>query len=126
MPPSFIVLDSGAVTFLAQASSRAEQLLSNVRRYGSPRVLSPTLLECLPAAPRDARVNQFLKHCHIITDIPVGLVRVANMARREAGRGSALDALVVACAVGGAVITGDRDDFKALAAHLPDVTVVTI
>lgn len=127
MLPNRHILDSGAVTFLAGGSSRAQSAHKRILRVGSPLVLSPTLLECLPPAPRDANVNRYLKQCQIVTEIPERLVRLAVMARHEAGKGSALDALVTAYALGGgAVVTGDLDDFTALAAHLPDVTVLPI
>jgi hypothetical protein len=124
--PRPVVLDSGAVTFFAEGSARADALLAELRKYGAPVVLSPTLLECLPAPPQDANVNRFLKRCRIEQVVPVQTVRLAALARHRAGRGSALDALVVAFGAECTVVTGDRDDFRALAAHVPDVTVVTI
>lgn len=119
-----VVLDSGAVTFLAGRSARARALRRSFKR--APIVLSVTLLECLPPAPRDAEVNKFLKTCRIVTDVPLWMVRSAARARHNAGVGSPFDALVAAYSQSAVVVTSDKKDFVALASQLIDVTVITI
>jgi predicted nucleic acid-binding protein len=126
MPPNQIVLDSSAVTFLASKSQRAALLADKLRAYGKLVVLSITLAECVPPPPKDAEVNRFLKDCKVNLEMPEMVARRASLARYRAGQGSAIDALVAAYAVGGAVVTGDRGDFEALAAHLPGLKVVAI
>ncbi|MEP7113491.1 MAG: hypothetical protein ABI862_09520 [Ilumatobacteraceae bacterium] len=57
---------------------------------------------------------------------PTAARRAAEL-RRRARRGSAVDAIVVALAEpGGNVLTGDKADIEALAAHAHDVSVETI
>ena len=91
-------------------------------------VPSPVLVECLHGDPaRDAKANRLLKSCDIVTDIDEGVARRAAWLRTRARRGSAIDALVVACAEpGGSVLTGDPGDIGALAAHANDVRVERI
>jgi predicted nucleic acid-binding protein len=120
-----VLLDSGAVTFFASNSGRARSVGRALPGF-APMVLSITLAECLRGSPGDARTNRFLKDCTVVETVPESIARDAARIRTLASRGSAIDALMVAYAEGGTVITGDRDDFLALAAHIPDVTVVVI
>jgi len=76
---------------------------------------------------RDANTHRFLKTCIIESTVSVGVARRAAELRRLARRGSAVDALVVATAEpGGTVLTGDRADIEALAAHADRVGVDVI
>jgi hypothetical protein len=69
-------------------------------------------------------VNRFMKTCQIVELLPERLARRAASLRAQAGRGSAVDAVVVATAEpGGDVLTGDLGDLGALAAHAVDVGV---
>lgn len=69
-------------------------------------------------------MNRFLKHCDVIEVLPKRVARRAGTLRLLAGRGSAVDALVVATAKpGGTVLTGDIADLRALADHADDVEV---
>lgn len=122
-----IVLDSGAVSRLAERSQRAAALLIALRRHGlwPPTVPSPVLVECLTGrADRHANINRLLKTCDIATGVSERLARRAAVLRHRAGRGSAVDALVVAIAEpGGSVVTSDPLDLGALAGHAADVTL---
>ena len=95
---------------------------------GPPVVLTPVLIECLTGhGPRDARVNQFLKACDVIDSVSLRLARRAAHLRTVAGRGSAVDALVVAQAEPhGMVLTGDLADLRALADRAIDVVVEAV
>lgn len=84
------------------------------------------LVECLRGTPRDAPTYIFLKNCRILESVPREIWLEAARLRSRAGRGSAVDALVVAYATHGTVMTGDNEDISALAAHARDVTVITI
>jgi predicted nucleic acid-binding protein len=76
---------------------------------------------------RDANTNRFLKTCIIESNVSVTVARRAAELRRLARTGSAVDALVVAIAEpGGTVLTGDRADIEALAAHAVRVSVEVI
>ena len=82
-------------------------------------------MESLSGRPSpDTIVDRFLKTCSIIEDLPEGLARRAGALRAQAGRGSAVDATVVALAEpGGTVLTRDLKDMRALAAHALEVQV---
>jgi hypothetical protein len=125
-----LVLDSGAVTGLAERSRDALALILAFREEGlwPPKVPAVVLIECLQGhAGRDANENRFLKTCDIAESVSQSLARRAAFLRRLARRGSAVDALVVASAEpGGTVLTSDPDDLEALASHATDVTIVRI
>jgi hypothetical protein len=122
-----LILDSGAVSRLAERSTQTLALLLSLRDEGlwPPGVPSAVLIECLQGhAGRDANENRLLKACAIVEVVPQALARRAALLRRLARRGSAVDALVVASAEpGGVVLTSDPADLEALAAHAEDVRV---
>lgn len=122
-----LVLDSGAVSHLAERSKRAAALILTLRDEGlwPPAVPSVVLVECLQGdAGRDAETNRFLKTCDIVEELPESLARRAAQLRRRARKGSAVDALVVAFAEpAGTVLTSDAKDLGALAQHAPGVLV---
>jgi hypothetical protein len=125
-----LVLDSGAVTRLAERSQSAAALILAFREEDlwPPSVLSVVLVECLEGhAGRDALANRFLKTCDIAMEVPETLARRAAALRRRARRGSAVDALVVAFAEpGGTVLTSDPLDLSALAGYANRVSVEKI
>ncbi|HET6279540.1 MAG TPA: hypothetical protein VFH73_01185 [Polyangia bacterium] len=125
-----LVLDSGAVTRLAERSRDALALIVALRGEGlwPPIVPAVVLVECLQGhAGRDANENRLLKTCDVAAAIPEALARRAALLRRRACRGSAVDALVVAFAEpDGTVLTSDPGDLEALASHANGVAIVTI
>jgi len=122
-----LILDSGGVSRLTERSTAAAALLAALRTEGlwPPIVPTPVLIEALHGHPaRDASANRLLKTCEVVEDIPERLARRAASLRTLARRGSAIDALVVACAEpGGSVLTSDPDDLSALATHAHDVRI---
>ncbi|MCY3806592.1 MAG: hypothetical protein OXG55_02840 [bacterium] len=122
-----LVLDAGAVSFLAGRSLRAAALIEALRQEGlwPPVVPTPVLVECLQGDPgRDAPTNRLLKSCDVLERVDERVARRAARLRSRSGRGSAVDALVVAVAEpGGSVLTTDLGDLRALAACAADVTV---
>jgi hypothetical protein len=122
-----LVLDSSGVTRLAERTRQAAALILALREQSlwPPVVPSIVLVECLQAhAGRDAMANRFLKTCDVVEDTPEPLARRAALLRRKAGRGSAVDALVIASAEpGGTALTSDVDDLTALAQHANGVSV---
>lgn len=86
------------------------------------------LVESLEGDPRrDANTHRFLKMCLIEPTVNESTARRAAELRRLAGAGSAVDALVVAIAEpGGTVLTGDRADIEALAAHANAVAIEVV
>jgi hypothetical protein len=125
-----LVLDSGAVTRLSERSRHAAALIAAFRDEGlwPPQVPSVALVECLTGdGTRDAAQHRFLRTCDIAENVPTSLARRAAWLRTCAHTGSAVDALVTAIAEPfGIVLTGDRSDLRALAAHTTGVTVETI
>jgi hypothetical protein len=122
-----LVLDSGAVTRLAERSARAAALIAALRAEGlwPPVVPSMVLVECLTGdGSRDAGQHRFLRICDVTAAVPVTLARRAAWLRARARQGSAVDALVTATAEpGGTVLTGDVADLRALASQATDVAV---
>ena len=125
-----LVLDGGGVTYLAKRTTAALALVEQLRAAGlwAPLVPTVVLVECLQGrAGPDAQTNRLLKACILDVTIPEALARRASLLRRAAGRGSAVDALVVAYAEpGGTVLTGDRADLQALAEQANDVAVEVV
>ena len=125
-----LVLDSGAVTRLAERSGRAAALIAALRAEGlwPPVVPSVVLVECLTGVgSRDAAQHRFLRACDVAEAVPSTLARRAAWLRARASRGSAVDALVTATAEpGGTVLTGDLADLQALAGYASDVVIEAI
>jgi hypothetical protein len=124
------VLDSGAVSFFVQSSGRAQALIAllTIEDLWPPVVPSAVLVECLTGHPeKDVKTNRFLKICDVRASLSQTSARRAAKLRTEAGRGSAVDAMVVAVAEPrGLVVTGDTADITALAANALDVAIETV
>lgn len=125
-----LILDSGGVTRL---SSRNKQALALIRSFVEeglwpPIVPTMVLVESLHGDPaRDANTNRFLKTCIVQPDVTSVVARRGAELRRRSRTGSAVDALVVALAEpGGTVLTGDKADIEAMAAHARGVSVEVI
>jgi hypothetical protein len=125
-----LVLDSGAVTRLARRNRQNAATITVLRREGlwPPVVPSVVVVESVTGrAGADANANRMLKTCDIVTELPEAIARRAAQLRFRAKRGSAVDAVVVATAEpGGSVLTGDREDLRALASYAEHVAVETI
>ena len=124
---TLLVLDSGGVTSLSLPRISATERIRGLRSVGlwPPMVPTAVLVECLSGRQStDATVNRFLKTCDIVDELPGFLARRAAVLRHRAGRGSAVDAIVVAIAEpNGAVLSGDMKDLEALAAHTRGVQI---
>lgn len=124
---TLLILDSGGVTRLARRRQDSAALIAVFARdrLWPPVVPSVVVAECVSGRQRtDAEVNRLLKTCNVVEELSEQLARRAGALRALAGRGSAVDAIVVAMAEpGGAVLGGDLEDLRALAAHAEDVVV---
>ncbi len=122
-----LVLDSGGVSRLARQRPDSAALIAVFRRDGLWPPLVPTvvLAESITGRQRhDANLNRFLKTCDVVEELPQRLARRAGALRALARQGSAVDAIVVALAEpGGAVLTSDLKDLRALASHTDGVQV---
>lgn len=125
-----LVLDSGG---LSRLSSRTKTAFSLIRAFRAQELWPPVvptmiLVASLHGEPRrDANMHRFLKMCIIDPSVSESTARRAAELRRRARAGSAVDALVVAIAEpGGTVLTGDRADIEALAAHANRVGVEVV
>jgi hypothetical protein len=125
-----LVLDSGAVTHLAERSGRGAAMIAALRAEGlwPPVVPSVVLVECLTGeGSRDATQNRFLRTCNVTDTVALSLARRAAWLRARARTGSAVDAIVTAVAEpGGTVLTGDLADLRVLASFATDVTIEPI
>ena len=124
-----LVLDSGAVSRLAnrqRAAALVRQLIE--ADLWPPHVPTVVLVECLTGHPgKDTPTHRLLKDCVVEEVVPSSLARRAAHLRTAAGRGSAVDAVVVACAEpSGTVLTSDPVDLAALAASASGVRIVRI
>lgn len=124
------MLDSGGLSRLSRRSTRAAALIAALRAEGLWPPVVPTVVVAESTSGRartDANVNRFLKTCDIDPVVPEATARRAGQMRALAGTGSAVDALVVALAEPGAtVLTTDRADLDALAAHARQVTIEVV
>lgn len=125
-----LVLDSGGFSRLSSRTKTAAALIRAFTNEGLWPAVIPTmvLVESLRGDPRkDTNAYRLLKTCIVDVEVSEQTARRAAELRRRAGRGSAVDALVVALAEpGGTVLTGDRKDIEALAAVANDVWVETV
>ena len=125
-----LVLDSGGLSRLSARTKTAAALIGSLVDHDlwPPIVPTMVLVESLRGdARRDANTNRFLETCIIEPEVSEATARRAAHLRRLARAGSAVDALVVALAEpGGTVLTGDRADLEALAAHAERVAVEVI
>jgi hypothetical protein len=121
-----LVLDSGGLSSLAGRAGR--ERIRALRRRGLWPPIVPTVVcvESLTGRQRDASVNQLLAVCDIVQELDVRTALRAAGLRYEAGRGSAVDAIVVALAERrgeSIVLTGDERDLRALAANTEQVRI---
>lgn len=125
-----LVLDSGGLSRLSARTKTAAAIIRSLVDQGlwPPVVPTMVLVESLQGdSGRDANTNRFLKTCILEPGVSEVTARRAAQLRRRARTGSAVDALVVALAEpGGTVLTGDRADLEALAAHSDRVAVEAI
>ncbi len=125
-----LVLDSGGLSRLAARTKTSVALIRalSADRLWPPLVPTMVLVESLHGnSGRDANTHRFLKTCLVESSVTEVVARRAAELRRLAKAGSAVDAVVVALAEpGGTVLTGDRADLEALAAHAERVSVEVI
>ena len=124
-----VILDSGAIDRFARPHPDAPAQFAELKNseFWPPLVPTVVLAECLTGRQQDdARTNRFIKTCDLLEDLPEEIGRRAAELRTQAGRGSAVDAILVALAEpDGIVLTDDNNDIKALASHTRGVRVAS-
>lgn len=121
-----IVLDSGGVTALADRRHAAKIRAMLEIDAWPPVVPSVVVAECTTGQAQDANTNALLKRCVVVEDLPLVLAHRAGIIRFRAGRGSAVDAVVVAVAStypDSVVVTSDPADLTALSQETPTVSI---
>lgn len=125
-----LILDSGGVSRLTRRQSNSAGLIATLQSSEFWPLTVPTvvLAESLSGSPRtDVPVSRLLKLCEIDDQVPMPVARRAGELRALAKRGSAVDAIVVALAEpGGAVLTSDLADMRALASYADNVHVYRV
>lgn len=105
-------------------------MISTFKARGFWPLTVPTvvLAESLSGRSRtDVPVNQLLKLCEVDERVPKSTARRAGELRALAKQGSAVDAIVVALAEpGGAVLTSDLADMRALATYAENVRIYRV
>ncbi len=121
---TLLVIDSGAVSRLAERNDRAVATLNFLRKKGAwpPVVPSVVLVECLTGQQRtDGAVHRFLNAgCDIKEALTRQVARRAGELRTQTRRSSTIsvvDAVVIATAEpDGIVLSTDPKDLQAVAA----------
>jgi predicted nucleic acid-binding protein len=100
-----LILDTDAVNTLANPADRgatrvrAAAITSRARQDGATIVIPlPVLAEAYRGDPSDASINRLVKIVQVMP-LTLSMARIAGHIRTNAGRGSAVDAMVVATAV---------------------------
>jgi predicted nucleic acid-binding protein len=122
-----LVLDSGGLSVLAGSTGRERVRELAAEGLWPPAVPTVVCVESLTGhGSRDALTHRLLKACTVIEELDLRTARQAASLRHAAGRGSAVDAVVVAIASRqrATVLTSDPEDIAALAEHAPGVTVI--
>ena len=122
-----LVLDSGAVERLAQDKPESTAILEGLPDGVTwPAVVpSVALAECLSGrAHTDVLIDRLVNTCKVVEEVSTSISRRAGELRYRAGRGSAVDAIIVALAEpNGIVLTTDLKDMTALAGGAHGVIV---
>ena len=136
--PTFLVLDSEAVSAIASArerpvaARRAQAVLAAAARTNAlVRIPAGVLAEVYRGTGRDAAVDRILGRANRVVPLEHRIARIAGGLLGRDGLDSchAVDALVVATAVrlgGAAVLTGDPDDLRSLARDHRNVAIVAL
>ncbi len=122
-----LVLDSGAVTHLAQQREQSLADIEELKGKGlwSPIVPTIVLAECMSGRQgTDALVYKFLKMCETQDALPREVAQRAGDLRTRAKTGSVVDAVLVAMAEpGSTILAADLKDLDRLAIHALQVTI---
>lgn len=130
MAPYRIILDSGAVSALAQEKGSIRVALAAALKAGAHVLIpTPVITESTTGnGVRDARTNRVIKAAGILVlDEPVA--RAAARLRNRTRSAGAIDAMVVAfgdAVPGSTILTGDVRDLAALATYQNSTRIIDI
>ena len=121
-----LVLDSGAVSALAEGDPRVRRIIANARAADlALRTSAVVVAEVTGRGDRDAPTNRVLAGIGIV-GVGERLARIAGALRHRSGVSATVDALVVATAIaggGGIVLSADTGDMDRLAGAARGVAV---
>lgn len=127
-----LILDAEAVNALAHPTDRgatrlrAAAIASRARQDDATIAIPlPVLAETFRGTGPDAAIDRLVNLVEIVP-LTLPIVRLAGQLRATAGRGSAIDAMVIATAIrlGGALVaTADEHDLASLAQNHPNVKI---
>lgn len=118
MATNRFLLDSGALTALAEGDRRLEHILEKAVD-DDVEVVVPTIViaESTTGGRRDAKVHRILRECEVL-DLTESIARDAARLRTALRGAGIADAIIIATAdreLGTTVITSDPGDLEALA-----------
>ena len=127
-----LILDAEAVNALARPTDRgatrlrAAAIASRARQDAAAITIPlPVLAEVYRGDQSDAAIYRLLNAVRVVP-LTLSIVRLAGQVRTQAGRGSAVDAMVLATAVrlgGGIIATADPADLTAIAQDHTNVKI---
>lgn len=121
-----LVLDSGAVSALAEGDPRVRRIAARARAADLPlRTSAAVVAEVTGRGAPDTPTNRVLSGLDIV-EVGERLARLAGALRHHSGVSATVDALVIATAVvsgGGVVLSADTDDMSRLAGAATGVEV---
>jgi len=113
-----VILDSGAISALAEGNPRARAVLVRARREGRLVVIpAPVLTEVYTGRPDHARIDRVINAVDMQIETTPERAKQAGVLRARSGVLSVVDAIVVAeavAALSAVIVTSDPDDIKAL------------
>ena len=127
-----VILDSGAISAIAEGNPRARAVLLRARRGGRLVVIpAPVLAEVYTGRPEHAHIDRVIVAVDCQLDTTAERAKQAGVLRSKSGVVDVVDAIVVAetaANLPAVIVTSDRRDIEALvgAAGLRGIVVVTV
>ena len=129
-PPSWLILDSGAVLALARHDPGVRAAFA-AAIGDAVKVLVPAVVVAETVrgdGPRDAAINRVLNAVDEVVPVTEVVARTAGGLLAATASNATIDALIVAEAIqhGATIMTGDPDDLRSLAEGHPQVVIMPL